>query len=32
MVSLYDAVEGLAVDQVENLGKNEASGVHGRKS
>ena len=32
LVSLYDAVERLAVDQVENLRKNEASGVHGRKS
>ena len=31
LVSLYNAVERLAVDQVENLGENEASGVHGRK-
>jgi hypothetical protein len=31
LVSLYDAVERLAVDQVENLGENEAAGVHGRK-
>lgn len=31
LVSLYDAVERLTVDQVENLGENEASGVHGRK-
>ncbi len=31
LVSLYYAVERLAVDQVEDLGENEASGVHGRK-
>jgi hypothetical protein len=31
LVSLYDAVERLAVAQVENLAENEASGVHGRK-
>jgi hypothetical protein len=31
LVSLYYAVERLTVDQVENLGENEASGVHGRK-
>jgi len=31
LVSLYYAVERLEVDQVENLGENEASGVHGRK-
>ena len=31
LVSLYYAVERLAVDQVENLGENEAAGVHGRK-
>jgi len=31
LVSLYDAVERLTVDQIENLGENEASGVHGRK-
>lgn len=31
LVSLYYAVERLAVDQVENLAENEASGVHGRK-
>jgi hypothetical protein len=30
-VPLYDAVERLAVDQVENLGENEAAGVHGQK-
>jgi hypothetical protein len=30
-VTLYYAVERLAVDQVENLGENEAAGVHGRK-
>jgi len=30
-VSFDDAVESLAVDQIENLRKNEASGVHGRK-
>ena len=31
LVTLDYAVERLAVDQVENLGENEAAGVHGRK-
>ena len=31
LVSFYYAIERLTVDQVENLGENEASGVHGRK-
>ena len=31
LVTLYYAVERLAVDQVENLRENETSGVHGRK-
>lgn len=31
LVTLYYAVEGLAMDQVENLGKNKAAGVHGRE-
>jgi len=31
LVSPYYAIERLAVDQVENLGENEATGIHGRK-
>ena len=31
LVPLYDAVECLAMNQIENLGDNEAAGVHGRK-
>jgi hypothetical protein len=31
LVSRHYAIESLVVDQVENLGQNEAAGVHGRK-
>jgi hypothetical protein len=31
LVPHYDAVECLAMNQIENLGDNEAAGVHGRK-
>lgn len=31
-VTLYDSVESLTVNEIENLRENESSGVHGRKS
>jgi hypothetical protein len=31
LVRFYNAVECLAVNQIENLGENKADGVHGRK-